>query len=140
MVMLVWSRRAVRRSSHTQRTVGSWNSQWKPNFSQNSRPENSHATHAAMPLHPRNTCFSLATVYTHAMLVLHWPQLTPTHFFMCQVLCPHICFFPVVTLLILSTTGCISQIHPSGLLTVKAIYHTINSNLIYRQFLFINAN
>ena len=28
-------------------------------------------------LHPCNACFSLTIAYTHAMLVLHWPLLTP---------------------------------------------------------------
>ena len=43
-------------------------------------------------LHPRNACFSLAMVYTHAMLVLRWLPLIPT--------------FPVIISLILWMTGC----------------------------------
>ena len=42
--------------------------------------------------------FSLAMVYTHAMLILHWSQLTPMH-----------SLFSVIILLILSMTGCICQ-------------------------------
>ena len=32
-----------------------------------------------MPLHPCNACFSLAMVYTHTMLVLHWSWLISMH-------------------------------------------------------------
>ena len=43
-------------------------------------------------LHACNACFSLAMVYTHTLLVLHWSQLTSMH-----------SLFAVITLLILST-------------------------------------
>ena len=63
-------------------------------------------------LHPHIGCFSLAMVYTHTMLVFHWSQLTPMH-----------CLILVITLLILSTAGCICLQHPLGSSQVKVIYN-----------------
>ena len=60
-------------------------------------------------------CFSLVMAYTHAMLVLHWSQLTRTHclfsgnhfvvFIIGHSLHARIACFPVITLLFLSTTS-----------------------------------
>ena len=63
-------------------------------------------------LHPRNACFSLAMVYTQAILVLRWSQLTSTY-----------SFFTVIILLILSSAGCIYQQHPPGSSQVKLMYY-----------------
>ena len=63
----------------------------------------------ALPSH--DACFSLAMVYTHVMLVVHWSQLTPTH-----------SLFPVINLLVLSTARCICEQHPPGSSQVKVIY------------------
>ena len=44
-------------------------------------------------LHSCNACFSLAMVYTHAMLVLHWSRLTPFPFLYSLGIMPmHFCF------------------------------------------------
>ena len=32
-----------------------------------------------MALHPHKARFSLSMVYTHAILVLHWSRITPSH-------------------------------------------------------------
>ena len=50
----------------------------------------------AMPIYQFNAYFSLVRVYIHAMLVLHWLRLTPTHFFTLWVSHPHIASFPLV--------------------------------------------
>ena len=78
--------------------------------------------------HPCSACFSLVTVsthtvlvffflvtvYTHEILILHWKRLNKW-----------IASFPVVTLLILSTAGCICQQYPSGSSLVKMICYTL---------------
>ena len=59
--------------------------------------------------HPSNICSPLVTAYTHV-------------FFMSQVLRLRIACFPIVTMLILSLVGCISQLHLLGSPPDKAIY------------------
>ena len=96
-------------------------------FSQNSRPyivlklPRDPCGHTSSPtqcsffighvLHPRNDCSPLVTTYTHT-------------FFMLWISCPRIACFLVVTLLILSTTRCICQLHPPSPSPIKAIYHS----------------
>ena len=78
---LVWSgQTALGESSNTWATVGSLNDQRKLNFSQHSKthivsklPQDSHV-HASSSMH------TLTMVYTYAIRVLHWSQLTPTYF------------------------------------------------------------
>ena len=70
-----------------------------------------------LPCDPHNDVsspayFTLAMVYIHTMLVLHWSLFTPTH-----------CLFSVVALLILSMARCICQLHMQCSSQVKAIYY-----------------
>ena len=71
--------------------------------------------------HLRNACFSFGMAYPNARLVLHWPQPTPAH-----------SFFPVIILLILSTTRCVYQQQPPSWSQVKVmkLYITVY-NLLY---------
>ena len=62
------------------------------------------------------------------MFVLHWSQLIPMHFLCFQYHTHAFLFFPVITLLISSPTGCICQVHLLGSLLVKAIHCRITPN------------
>ena len=134
IVTLVWSRRAVGESFHTQRSC--WKSEqlveseFQPKFlslySLKTPTQPCLFTHIMLAFHwPWFTliqclffvghglylCIFLCLGYhVHALLVFHWSWLTPTDFFMPQVSWPYISAFPVVTLFILLTTRCISQI------------------------------
>ena len=109
---LVWSRIAVGKSLHTQRCRES-------EQSAEIDLKTPTGTHTAKLLHSCNACFRLVTAYIYGLLVPHWSQLTHTYFIH-RVSRPHISFFPVVQL-ILSSSGCIWQLHPPGSLPVKAI-------------------
>ena len=101
-------------SSHTHGAVESRKNRRKLNFRPNSRSYialKTHATHMAKPLHSRNAYSPLVTA-------------TPTHFCVSGITPMHISFFLVVTLLILTITGCICQLHPLGSSPVKAVYHS----------------
>ena len=94
-------------------------------------------THIVTPLYTYIATYSLAIVCKHAMIVLHWSWLTPTH---CLLFIGHsvqtcndrspsampythaLLVFPIVSLLILYTVWCIW--HPLGSLQVKAICYT----------------
>ena len=64
-------------------------------------------------------------LFTNTMLVFHWTWITTTHFLWLGYR-THI--FLIVTLLILSMTGCIGQLHSLSSLVVNAIYY--NCSLI----------
>ena len=66
----------------------------------------------AVPLHPHNSCFSLAMVYIHTILVLHWSRLKPMH---CSFPGSHFFDF-IYGWMYLSTTS-------TGFIKAKAIYY-----------------
>ena len=101
-VILVWNRRAVGENSYTQSSCRESEQPAGTDFSQNSRPY--------IILKLSRDPLGHLRFFTHALLVLHWSRLTPTHFFMPRISCPRISAFPVVTLFILSRTGCICQL------------------------------
>ena len=86
------------------RAIGSWNNQWELGHTSTPTQCLFFIGHG---LHPCNAYFSLAMVYTHAILIFHWLWFTPM---LCLFsnghgLYPHIAYFLVVTFLILSTAG-----------------------------------
>ena len=119
-VTFVWSWRGIGESSRTRRRVESRNCKRELTSAKILDlilSQNSHATNMATPLHTRNACFSLVTAYTHAILVFFFsghslhPRNTCFFFFSGHGLHPRIACFPAITLLILSTAGCIGQQH-----------------------------
>ena len=108
---LMWSRRAVGVSSHTQRSCQESKLPAESDFSQNSR------LYIVLKL----SC----DLHGHAMFLLNWLRLIPTHclFSIGHGLDPRISAFLAVTLLFLSTTGCIYQLHPPTSSPVNAIYY-----------------
>ena len=112
--------------------VRSRNSQRKLNFCQNSGPHivlklprdpNGHVSSPTQYLfsgghclHPRIACSPLVTAYSHAFFFIH----KVTHL--------RISTFRLVTSLILSMTGYISQLHLLGSSLVKAIYYRGSDN------------
>ena len=124
--MLTWSGRAVRESWFTCWAARSWNSLRKLNFSQNSRPYillkllcNRHGYASS----PAQCLFSIShSLHPCIILCLGYHA----HTFL---------LFPVVTLLILSSTRYMCQLHLLGSLLVKAIYdktsmYQINAKLL----------
>ena len=129
----MWKRRSVGEISHTQRS--SWESERSAETELQSKsklyivfklPRDQHG-HA---LSPCNVCFSLTMVYTNSILLLHW---SPRHFYASGIMFTHFCF-PVVTLLILSTTGCICQLHPPDSSPVNAICYNMNLTIFPQLF------
>ena len=128
---LVCSRRAVGESLLKQKICQESERSAGTDFSQDSKPYmvlklpcDTHG-HIFLPtqflfsighsLHPCIACFSLAIVYTHAILVLHWSQLTPMHclFFLLAMVYTH-------AILILRW----SQLTPMHCLFLLALVHT----------------
>ena len=102
--MLVWSRRADGESSYTQRSCLKSEQPAGTDFSRNSRIERVLKLSREPPGHASSP--------------------TQCFFFIGHGLHPCIACFPVVTLLILPTARCISQLHPPGSSQVKRQYIT----------------
>ena len=117
-------RRTIRESLHLQRSGRKSEQPAGTDFSQNS------STYIVLK-HPGD-------LHGYASSPPRWSWFSPTQclFSIGHDLHPRIACFPLVTLLILSTAGCICQLHPLGSLQVKAIYY-IRWSLL---FLLLNWN
>ena len=118
MVLLLWSRRAVGESSHTQRSCWELEQPAEIDFSQNSR------SYIYLKLPRDHTSSSTQCLFS----ISHGVYLHIACLCLGYRLC--ISSFPVVTLLILFTTRCICQLQLPNSLLVNAIYYNIKNATI----------